>query len=177
MKSEILFKTYPDFPVAGVNFIDLTPSILNPKIRRKLIVKLAELYGYRNCSDFEKEIDYIISPDARGFIWGGMIAEKYGVGLIPVRKPGKLPDKAIGAVADYKTEYSTTTLCIPKVDLEGKKLLFVDDVYATGGTYRAIKKLVSSMKGDLLGGAVVVDLELDDNKEIKSLVKAKGLIG
>jgi adenine phosphoribosyltransferase len=174
IKDLIIYNEYPNFPMNGVNFIDLTPSLLNTKNRAEIVKQMIQLY-FADSDEISKEVDYIISPDARGFIWGSMIASKFELGFIPVRKPGKLPDKAILSSVDYETEYSTTKLCMPVVDLCGKKLLFVDDIYATGGTYKAVKQMVNQNNGILIGGVVLVDVELDKNDEVKSLAKIRDL--
>lgn len=171
----ILYKMYNDFPIGGVEFIDLTPSLLNYEVTDEIINEMIKLY-FSNIEEAKKNVDMIISPDARGFIWGSMIALRLGKGFIPVRKENKLPDEAIIDTFNYQTEYSTTKLCLPQSSIEGKKLLFVDDVYATGGTYQAVKGLVKNNKGILLGGLVVVDVELDNSNEVKSLVKKSSLI-
>jgi len=163
----ILFETHIDFPNKGVFFVDLTPSLLDVKTRDKIIDELFKIYS-------KSTVDYIVSPDARGYIWGSMVAQKFGVPLIPLRKPGKLPLGAIGATVDFSTEYAKTSLCIPKVELKGKHCLFIDDVYATGGTYRATKTLVAKMGGTVIGASVVLDLKLDNNPEIKAVVKNLG---
>ena len=174
VKDLILYGEYPDFPTKGVNFIDLTPSLLDPNNAEEIVKQLMKLH-INNENEVASSVDYIISPDARGFIWGGMVAQKYNLGFIPVRKVGKLPDGAILSMINYQTEYSSTELCLPIVDISGKRLLFIDDVYATGGTYMAIKELVNQNNGILIGGSVLVDVELDQNPEVKSLVKVRDL--
>ena len=168
IKDIILYGAYQDFPKEGVRFIDLTPSISDIKVRNRIIEEIIKLYNF-------DDIDYVISPDARGFIWGGMVSERTNKGFIPVRKPGKLPEKAIKSSATYETEYSKNTLNMPLVDIKGKKLVFIDDVYATGGTYRAVEQLVKDNGGLLLGGAVILDIEIIKNKEIKSLITSRDL--
>ena len=174
VKDILLYGEYPNFPINGVNFIDLTPTLANSKVTNEVIRELMGLY-INDAEDVHSNIDYIISPDARGFIWGSLVAGKYNLGLIPVRKVGKLPEGAILSSISYETEYSTTQLCLPVVDIDGKKLLFIDDVYATGGTYKAIKEMVRQNNGTLIGGSVIVDVELDENPEVKSLVKVREL--
>jgi len=167
VKTKILFKSYKNFPKESVAFIDLTPSFADPCVRTQILDDLAGL--------FRDKIDFIVSPDARGFLWGMPVAERLGVGFIPLRKEGKLPKDAIAHTVRYKTEYSETILCLPVGDIGGKRLLFVDDVYATGGTYMAAKQLVSRARGILIGGAVVVDIELDTNSDIRALAKRSEL--
>jgi adenine phosphoribosyltransferase len=76
--------------------------------------------------------------------------------VVPVRKKGKLPGDVISVT--YDTEYSTDTLECSRIDLTGKGCWFVDDIYATGGTYRAVEDLVSQLGGNLLGGSVLLDV-------------------
>ena len=98
-KTTLLYDKYLHFPIKGVNFIDLTPSLLNPKVTEEIIRNLMLLH-VGNERKVKAKIDYIISPDARGFIWGGMVAKKYDLGFIPVRKIKRMPQEAIQSKID-----------------------------------------------------------------------------
>lgn len=163
-KNNILYRVCLDFPEKGVKFIDLTPSIINEKTRMKLLSILTN-YIENEVGD----IDAIICPDARGFIWGTGVATLMNCSLIPVRKTGKLPLNCIDSTVEYDTEYSKTSLALPLCSIKGQRIMFVDDVYATGGTYRACKKLVELSGGTLVGGAVIYNVGIEDNPEIFSL--------
>ena len=166
-KYGILYYACDDFPSEGVRFIDLTPSIINTNCRMNLLSKLVNYI-----ENEVKDVDVIICPDARGFIWGTGVATLMNCSLIPIRKHGKLPVSCIDSSINYGTEYSITSIDLPISDLAGKRVFFIDDVYATGGTYNACKTLVDNVGGNLIGGAVIYDVGLDeDNTEIFSLAK------
>lgn len=159
MKNSISYNVVEDFPSDGVRFIDLTPSIIDSTIRNNLLNNIVNFIKANY-----KDIDYIICPDARGFLWGMGVATKLDCDLIPVRKTGKLPKECTSNSINYGTEYSITSLDLPIVDLVNKRVFFIDDVYATGGTYRACQQLVDLSGGELIGGAVVYDVGLDDTE-------------
>lgn len=99
-------------------------------------------------------VDYIICPEARGFLIGSVVSSKLDIPMIMVRKVGKLPyenEEDIVTIS-YTTEYSSDTLQMKRVDLNGKDVLFVDDVFATGGTFDACRQLVDDCGGILVGG-------------------------
>lgn len=160
----ITYKVFNDFPKEGIEFLDLSPTLLNGNIYDDIIEKT----GYMIINNFKlssyTEISkkfLIISPEARGFLWGSSIAYFLGVGIIPMRKEGKLPD---GIGIEYEKEYGKDKLFIPKMQnqkdpddnfYKGKNIIFIDDIYATGGTYRAAKELCNSIGANFLGGIVV----------------------
>lgn len=115
---------YPDFPAPGVLFREMSPLLFDVEARKEIL----ELFG-----NFiqEKNIDTIAGVDARGFVLGGMLAEKYELPFIMIRKDGKLPD-ALVAKESYDYEYSSATLTIRKDILDGHRVLVIDDVLATG---------------------------------------------
>lgn len=169
---KIKYNISDNFPINGVKFIDFTPSIIDIEVFGSIVRKLKA--NIKKIIDIN-EIDYIICPDARGFIWGSTLGIKNKIGVIPVRKTGKLPDGLTRNKVDYKTEYSVTSLSLPLCDINNKKIIFVDDVYATGGTYYAIKDLVSKEGGILVGGVVLYDVGLDSNKDIISILTSKDI--
>lgn len=166
---DILYRVQKNFPITGVNFIDLTPTLVNnehlQKATNALKNKILENTG---------DIDYIVSPDARGFLWGAYIAALLNKPIIPVRKHGKLPSSSVMTTIDDKTEYSDIQLDIPIVDLSNKKCIFIDDVYATGGTYKACKKLVELNNGHLVDAYVILDILLTEDK-VYSLITSDDL--
>ena len=95
--------------------------------------------------------------------------------MIPIRKHGKIPGEFIGETIEYETEYSKEKIDIPKVDIKNKKCYFIDDVYATGGTYKACKELVEKMGGEMIGGFCIYDVEIGNNKDIKAILKASDI--
>ena len=130
-----IIRTVPDFPVAGVQYKDVTSLLYDP-VAFKTTVDAITAYAKANY------ITDIVAPDARGFIWGSAVAFNLGVPLHLVRKPGKLPPPTIGYDFDY--EYDSTSLHIredsPLAELNN--ILIVDDVSATGGTALAIVELL-----------------------------------
>lgn len=156
-----------DFPIKGVTFVDFTPTFYDFNNFFKVIVELSSLV--------KDDFDYIAAPDARGFLWGMALANHLKIGIIPIRKAGKLPNENIQDKYEYVTEYSKTTLDLPLVDLKGKKVLFVDDVYATGGTYEAVKNMVNNAGGTLNQGIVLYNVMINNNNDIDYLVSSKEL--
>lgn len=158
---DILYRVEKDFPIEGVNFIDLTPTLVEEDYFYKTANKLKELI-LKN----DDNIDYIISPDARGFLWGAYIAALLKKPLIPIRKHGKLPQSSVMFSTKDTTEYSNIELDIPIVNLKNKKCIFIDDVYATGGTYKACQKLVKQAGGEITNCYVVLNILLTEDKVI-----------
>lgn len=152
----LIYREISDFPQKGVSFIDFTPTLVGKDSLNKLEKGLYETINRK--FDWNK-IDLIISPEARGFFYAPLLASKYNVGFIPMRKPGKLPDDLVYKI-NYSKEYGTDTLCVPKpIDnadfYKSKNILFIDDVYATGGTFSAAKSFCDMVGANLLGGIVL----------------------
>lgn len=149
-----------NWPKKGVNFLDITPALADAFSYKSMMAEMIE--AVRNMS-LEIPVNElrIISPEARGFLFGTTIASHLDLGFIPARKPGKLPEGYTYSIK-YETEYSTDEIFVPKFDDEsvykGKYFVFVDDVYATGGTYKAVKQLVEQLGGIMLGAVVYIDL-------------------
>ncbi len=179
---DILYRIQEDWPIERVTFVDLTPTLTSGENFKKVATAMKDII-LENSGD----VDYIVSPDARGFLWGSYVAALLGKPLVPVRKHGKLPASCVMSSTKDTTEYSSIELDIPEVDLNGKRCVFIDDVYATGGTYKACQKLVEENNGVLDGAYVVLnvlltkdnvnalmtsdELVIDGQKEEKSKVK------
>lgn len=159
-KEELLYRVCQDFPEEGVKFIDLTPSIIDVNSRMCVLSNMVN-----HIENEVQNVDIIISPDARGFLWGMGVASLMNCSLIPIRKSGKLPETCILDTVTYDTEYSSTSLDLPISDLEGKRVMFVDDVYATGGTYNACKTLVEKAGGIMAGATVIYDVGLSEEQD------------
>ncbi len=143
-------RSIPDWPIAGVVFRDLTTLMQDPKAFAHSCDILFERYT-------NKGIDKIVGIDARGFVFGGVLAYKLGIGFVPVRKIGKLPCRTIQE--SYDLEYGTDTLEIHEDAIKpGEKVVVVDDLIATGGTVGATVKLIRKLGADLVECAFIVEL-------------------
>ena len=167
LKSELNIRTEKNFPIQGIEFIDITPLIIQKETIREIIQKFKE--ELKN-----KEIDYIVAPEARGFLFGVAIAEQLGIGCIPVRKKGKLPPTAVEVEFDYEKEYGKDKLELPKLvntTYEDKNFYIIDDIYATGNTIKAISKAIENLGGNIVGKGVVMNIkELNQDNDIFSLL-------
>jgi adenine phosphoribosyltransferase len=140
----------PDFPKPGILFYDITTLLRHPQGLKASIERLAAPYA-------ATRIDVVVGIESRGFILGSAVAERLGAGFIPVRKPGKLPARAI--TETYDLEYGTDALEIHADAVErGQRVLIVDDVLATGGTAAAAVQLVRKLGGELQGLAFLIEL-------------------
>ena len=121
-----------------------------------------------------KEVDYIVGPEARGFLLGSMLAKSLHVGFIPVRKKGKLPPTSVLSTANYIKEYGDDVLELPKLvqgDYSQKNFYLVDDIYATGNTMNAIKQCIEQLGGNVVGEGVILNIvELNQKKDLFSLI-------
>ena len=159
LSKDIKYNLKKDFPKEGVLFVDFMPTFMDMDLMTRLSYNISDVLEALN-------IDYVIAPESRGFILGTLVALRLRANLIPVRKHGKIPEEFVSCSHTYDTEYSTATLDLPKCDLEGKNCIFIDDVYALGGTYNACKFLVESSGGKMLGGACLYDVGINKNDEI-----------
>jgi adenine phosphoribosyltransferase len=140
----------PDFPKAGILFYDITTLLRDPIGFRATIDMLATPY-------VDEGIDTVIGIESRGFILGGAVAQRIGAGFVPIRKPGKLPAKALKET--YDLEYGKDALEIHEDAIEkGQRVVIVDDVLATGGTASAAAQLVKKLGGELHGLAFLIEL-------------------
>jgi adenine phosphoribosyltransferase len=143
-------RNVPDFPKPGVLFYDITTLLKDPSGLKMTIDMLSTPFTGQN-------IDVVVGIESRGFILGAAVAERIGAGFIPVRKPGKLPAKAIKET--YDLEYGKDSLEIHADAIEkGQRVLIVDDVLATGGTASAATELVRKLGGELHGLAFLIEL-------------------
>ena len=167
LKSELNIRTEKNFPIQGIEFIDITPLIIQKETIREIIQKFKE--ELKN-----KEIDYIVAPEARGFLFGVAIAEQLGIGCIPVRKKGKLPPTAVEVEFYYEKEYGKDKLELPKLvntTYENKNFYIIDDIYATGNTIKAISNAIENLGGNIVGKGVVMNIkELNQDNDIFSLL-------
>ncbi|KAI1004237.1 hypothetical protein K3495_g3974 [Podosphaera aphanis] len=140
-------RQFADFPIPGINFLDIMPLFLTPSVHATLIRALEmEVLAFNN----GVPPDVIVGLDARGFLFGPSLALKLGSGFVPVRKRGKLPGPTIEA--SYVKEYGVDVFEMQKdVITAGQTVLVVDDIIATGGSAQAAGKLVQESQGHLIG--------------------------
>jgi adenine phosphoribosyltransferase len=145
-----LIRDVPDFPKKGIVFKDITTLLKDPVAFRRAIDLFAVLCGGRGA-------EKLAAVESRGFIIGGLLADRLGIGFVPVRKPGKLPAKTIKAT--YDLEYGTDSVEIHEDAVApGERVLVVDDVIATGGTAKAAGELVQRLGGQVVAYAFLVEL-------------------
>ena len=150
-----------NFPKEGISFKDITTLIGDGEGLKYSIDKMVEHLK-------DKNVDLVVGPEARGFIFGVPVAYALGVGFVPVRKPGKLPGETVSM--DYGLEYGTDTLQIHKDAIKkGQRVAIVDDLLATGGTIEAVAKLVESVGGEVVALDFAIELS-----ELKGREKLKG---
>jgi adenine phosphoribosyltransferase len=160
IKSKI--RTIKNYPIDGVMFRDITTLFKDPDGLREAINIFAERYK-------DMKIDKIAAIESRGFLIGAPLAFLLNIGLVLIRKPGKLPAETIKQ--DYKLEYGTDQIEI-HIDAikEGEKVLIVDDLIATGGTVEAAVKLVQKMKGEVLECCFIIDLpDIGGSSKLESM--------
>jgi adenine phosphoribosyltransferase len=140
----------PDFPKEGVLFKDITPLLADVEAFRACIELMAEpLDG--------EPVQAVVGIESRGFMFGAALADKLGVGFVPVRKPGKLP--AASYRVEYELEYGSDAVEIHQDALErGDRVVIVDDLIATGGTALATKKLVERCGADVAALVFLINL-------------------
>ena len=150
-------RSIPDFPKKGIMFRDITTLLQDPKATKKAIQGMLK--------PFENEkIDAVIGTEARGFIFGAIIAFELGVSFVPVRKPGKLPFRTEKAV--YEKEYGTDELEMHSDSIKkGDNVLIVDDLLATGGTGKAVAELAEKLGGKIAGFCFLIELSFLNGRE------------
>ena len=161
---QLIIKTIPnipDFPIKWIQFKDVTPILAKPKVLDIVINELA-----RKAKKYK--FDCIVSPESRGFFFAIPLAQKLQIPFIPVRKKGKLPRATISVTETI--EYSKVSLEIHEHDIKpNTKVLLVDDLIATGGTIKAIIKLLKLLKAKPVAAIFVIELpELNGRKELQN---------
>ncbi len=159
LKSSV--RSIVDWPIKGVIFRDLTTLMKNPEALKESCDVLYERYK-------DQKIDKIVGIDARGFVFGAVLAYKLGIGFIPVRKKGKLPAETIEE--SYSLEYGSGTLEIHKDSIgEGERVVIVDDLIATGGTAGATVNIVRQLGAEIIECAFLIELpDLKGREQIKN---------
>lgn len=144
-------RNIPDFPKPGIQFKDITPLVKDPSTLRLAVHQL--LFPFLG-----ERLSAVVGMEARGFIFGALVAWELGLGFVPLRKPGKLPYQTQSA--DYRLEYGSASLEVHADALtSGDRVLLVDDLIATGGTAEASCRLITSLGAEIAGCAFVVELD------------------
>lgn len=150
-------RSVKDFPIEGIMFRDITTLLIDPVASKKTIDEL-----YNQAKDLN--ITKIVGIESRGFLFGMMLAEKLGVGFVPIRKPGKLPAETESV--EYELEYGTDKIEIHKDAInQGDKILLHDDLLATGGTAEAACKLIEKLGGEVVQVSFIVELSFLNGRE------------
>jgi adenine phosphoribosyltransferase len=145
-----LLRDVPDFPKSGVLFKDITPLLSKPLERREVVRLIAEYYSNEN-------IQALAAVEARGFIFGSLIAQELNIPFVPVRKAGKLPYKKI--TEKYTLEYGEAVIEMHEDAIEpGTRVLLHDDLLATGGTATAAGQMVQRLGGVVAGYSFIINL-------------------
>ncbi|MBB2977115.1 adenine phosphoribosyltransferase [Microbacterium endophyticum] len=148
-RAESLIVSIPDYPKPGIVFRDIAPLLADADALRATVDGLLE--------PFEGTFDVVAGIEARGFLLAGAAAIAAGVGLIPIRKAGKLPRPA--ASVSYTLEYADAAIEMHDDIAPGTRVLLLDDVLATGGTIAAAHTLVAEVGGVVTGTAVLLELD------------------
>lgn len=144
-------RNVPDFPIPGVQFKDITPLLANGPAFRAVIDAFTERYS-------DAHVDIVAGVESRGFIFSAPLAYRLGVGLAPIRKPGKLPAETVEV--EYSLEYGTNMLQMHRDAFQpGARVLLIDDLLATGGTIAAAAELVERIGGVVVELAFAIELQ------------------
>ncbi len=141
----------PNFPEQGIVFRDISPLLADPALMNMTMVGLEALVPER--------VTKVVGIEARGFIFGSVLADRLNCGFVPIRKPGKLPRATLGR--EYSLEYGPPARLEVHADAfdAGESVLIVDDVLATGGTAEATAGLIRGAGARLVGAVFVIELE------------------
>ena len=159
-----------DYPKEGIVFKDITPLLADGEALRLAINKMAAPYK-------DTPVDIVLGAESRGFIFGTALARELNCGFAPIRKKGRLPYTVISE--DYELEYGKATLELHTDAISpGQSVLLCDDVLATGGTMEACCKMVTHLKGNLVGMSFLIELgflngrdKLDSNTPIHAILQ------
>ena len=157
-----------DFPKKGISFKDITTLIQDGEKLKYTIDLIAN--NLKN-----KNVDLIVGPEARGFIFGVPVAYALGVGFVPVRKKGKLPGETIEVSSSL--EYGEDVLEIHKdVIKQGSRVVIIDDLLATGGTIKAVADLVTKAGGQVIELDFLIELEKIGGRKLLSQYEVKSFV-
>ena len=161
-----LIREVPDFPEPGVQFKDLTPLLADAEGLAAVTDALAATAA---------DADLVAGLDARGFLLGAAVATRLGIGVLAVRKGGKLPPPVHSVT--YHLEYGSATLEIPAdgIDIAGRNVVIIDDVLATGGTLAAAMRLLEASGANVLSAGVVLELAALGGRDVVAPLRVSSL--
>ena len=163
-----LIRNIPDFPIPGVQFKDITPLLADARAFAAVVDDLAAPYA-------SEQIDVVAGVEARGYIFSAPVAYRIGAGLVPIRKPGKLPAAVIEV--EYSLEYGTNMLQIHQDAFKpGARVLLIDDLLATGGTMAAAAQLIEQLGGVVVGLDFVIELSFLEGRKLLGSHPIRSLI-
>lgn len=143
-------RSVPDFPKPGINFYDIT-TLVNDPVGFRQVLDAMEKYA------ISRKAEKLVVVESRGFIFGGALANRMGIGFALARKPGKLPYKTISE--EYALEYGSDSLELHVDSVShGERVVIIDDLIATGGTLQAVSKMIERLGGRVAGISAVIDL-------------------
>ncbi len=150
LRIQPLLRDVPDFPKPGIIFKDITPLLADPVMRKHVVNEIAAHYK-------TSMIDAVAAVEARGFIFGSLLAEALEVAFIPVRKSGKLPYHKIHE--EYALEYGKASIEMHVDAIQpGSRVLIHDDLLATGGTASAAGNMIQRLGGEVAGFSFIINL-------------------
>ena len=149
-----------DFPKKGVMYRDITPLLLDPELMQHTLAMLVKSFA-------GQKVDKVVGIEAKGFLFGVLLAKELNVGFIPMRKPGKLPYKTISA--EYNLEYGSDRIQVHSdAIMPGERILMHDDILATGGTASAACSLIEKLGGEVLACSFLLELtEMNGREKLK----------
>jgi adenine phosphoribosyltransferase len=155
---ESSIRDIPDFPKEGIVFKDITTLLNNPEAFQTLMNHLEKRYG-------SYDLDYIAGIDARGFIFGSILADRLNIGFVPVRKQGKLPYTTVSE--KYSLEYGVdeVEVHIDAFPKEDARVLLIDDLIATGGTAAAAASLIDKVGANCVEACFILELDFLKGKD------------
>lgn len=157
MDLEKYIRVIEDFPKEGISFKDVTTLLKEGEVYKYAIKSISD-----NIRDLN--VDIVVGPEARGFIFGAPVAYELGVGFVPVRKPGKLPAETVRY--EYQLEYGMDALEIHKDAIKpGARVAVIDDLLATGGTILSAVKLVEALGGKVVHVGFLIELTFLNGRE------------
>jgi adenine phosphoribosyltransferase len=163
-----LIRDVPNFPKEGIIFKDITTLLKEPNGLKEATTNLYNLSK-------NKGVTKVVGIESRGFILGGVLAEKLDAGFVPIRKPGKLPSEKIAE--SYSLEYGTDSIEIHKDAISpGDKVLLHDDLLATGGTMEAAVKLIEKLGGEVVQISFIIELDFLNGREKLSKYEIHSLL-